>query len=175
MQHGNKIHNPRGPAPPLTPPTHCFWGRGRGWRSQGGAGAGRKGGERCLRNCPQHKQLEPASRHMDITTKGAPGAGPHRDKASRNPTRVQLAGHSCLRSGTLLTADSRNLTPHFLLQALLLEVARWGDGAPGSTRARQGGALAAHRPEFKSPLCHRPGRTMVSVWLGAGGGVASKG
>lgn len=55
LQHGNKIHNPRGPAPPLTPPTHCFWGRGRGWRSQGGAG--RKGGERCLRNCPQHSSL----------------------------------------------------------------------------------------------------------------------
>lgn len=132
----------------------------------GGGGAERQG--EVPQKLPSTQQLEPASRLTDIATKGAPGAGPHRDKASRNPTRVQLAGHSCLRSGTLLTADSRNLTPHFLLQALLLEVARWGDGAPGSTRARQGGALAAHRPEFKSPLCHRPGRTMVSVWLGAG-------
>lgn len=140
-------------------------------------GAGERRGE-VAQKLPSTQQLEPASRHTDIATKG-PGTGPHRDKASRNPTRVQPAGHSCLRSGSPLMADSRNLAPSFLLQARLLEkeahVCRGGKGRmvhQGQQWARQGGALAAHRPEFKSPLCHRRGRTMVSVWLGA---FASKG
>lgn len=81
---------------------------------------------------PSTQQFEPASRHTDITTKGAPGTGPHRDKASRNTTWVQPAGHSCLRSGSPLKADSRNLGPSFLLQAQLLEkeahVCRGGKG-----------------------------------------------